>query len=327
MSTPSKKSFADMLGGFSSQTLYLLLIIFCVIPLFINAEIPSKSEDQSVDLFVSIMQLPTDKPVLISSDWTNSSRGESAGQFEALMRILMRRNIKFFFFSFGDPQAPQVARDVIQRINDERKASGDRPYEVWKDFVDAGFYSDPNFALGATMKADIRSAFSNKTARKPDGTQGNIWESDVLKNVRKLQDFSILLNITASSTVDFIVSRLSGAIPIGVMCTGVVGPGVQPYYQASQIVGVSIGLKGVYDIERMMQYGVKGTAVAKPDFKGGISKKDANLDLPAFEGKKNLDRGASYYLALHAALALMIVAVVAGNIGLIAAKMRRSEGE
>lgn len=325
MSTPNKKSFADWLGGLSSQTLYLMLIVVCVIPLFIRAEIPSKSEDQSVDLFVSLMQLPADKPVLISSDWTNSSRGESAGQFEALMRILMRRNIKIFLFSFGDPQAPQVARDVIARINEERKATGEAPYEVWKDWVDAGFYSDPNFALGATMKADVRAAFANKTARRPDGTQANIWESDVLKNVRKLQDFSILLNITASSTVDYIVSRLSGSIPIGVMCTGVTGPGVQPYYQASQIVGVSIGLKGVYDIERMMEYGVKGTAIAKPDFKGGVSKKDSDLDIPGFAGKKNLDRGSSYYLALHAALALMIIAVIAGNIGLIASKMRRSE--
>lgn len=324
MSNP-QVPFAQRIGSLSSQALYLFLVVATVIPLFLSYPLPSKAEDQSVDLYTNLMALPKDKPLMISSDWTNSSRGESAGQFEALMRILMRNEVKFFFFSIADPQAPQVARDVIRRINEERKAAGERPYEAWKDYVDAGFYSDPNFAMGAAMKADVRSAFANKKARRPDGSLGDIWQSDVLKDVRKLTDFSMLINITASSSIDFIISRLSGTIPLACMCTGVVGPGIQPYYASGQIVGLSIGLKGVYDIERMMEFGVVGSQKAGPKETRVVSKNSPDVEIKPYTGKLNLARGASYYLALHIALALIILAVVAGNVALISQKAGRAK--
>ena len=92
------------------------------------------------------------------------------------------------------------------------------------------------------------------------------------------------------------------------LVTGVMGPETQVYYSSGQLLGLSKGLKGVYDLETMMESGVR------------IKDKD----YPPFTGKTNLGRGSIYYPTLHFALALLILAVVVGNVGMAMAKRRQA---
>ncbi|MBL8088462.1 MAG: hypothetical protein JNM85_10395 [Chthonomonas sp.] len=318
----AERSFVDRISKLSSQTLYLLLILVCTVTLFFKADVPSKPEDQSVDMFLALSQLDPSKPILIQSDWTNSSRGESMGQFEALMRIIMRRKVKFLLYAVGDAQAPQVARNVINRINLEQPEA--ERYKLFEDWVDAGYYADPSGAFATSMKGNIRAAFKDKQNRRPDGQSADIWGSPVLAKVKRIGDFQLLVNITASGTMDFLIARVGGSVPLALMCTGVIGPQMQQYYASGQLVGLSIGLKGVYDIERMMESGVRGTSVPKsgPDDKRIESTNFRDVQVEPFTGLTNYDRGAKYYLALHAALTLMILAVLAGNASIIASKFK-----
>lgn len=323
----SKPNLIQKLSSLSSQTLYLLLIVICAGSLlaFPKTELPSKPEEQSTDLYVALSQLTPDKPILVQSDWTNSSRGESAGQFEALLRILMRKNVKFLLYSVGDPQAPQVARGVITNINEERKKAGLPVYELWRDYVDGGYTADPSGAFATSMKSNIRAAFQGKKNKNDKGDQEEIFKSPVLASVKSIKDFQLLVNITASGTMDFLIARVGGSVPLSLMCTGVIGPQMQQYYAAGQLVGLSIGLKGVYDVERMMEYGVRGSGVPSngPNDKRLVSNNHSDVDIPPFTGQINLDRGSKYNTALHFALALMILAVFAGNLSLIAQRFKR----
>ena len=91
------------------RILYAVLVVTTAASLFIHVEIPVNADVSSKDLYIALMDIPPEKTILIESDWTNSTRGESAGHFEALMRILMSRGQKFAIYSLADPQAPQVA--------------------------------------------------------------------------------------------------------------------------------------------------------------------------------------------------------------------------
>lgn len=320
-----RRNFGEVLQGMSRHTLYALLFIAASVPLFFKIEVPNKPDDQTIDLFVYLMKLPKDKPVIIESDWTLSTRGESAGQLEALLRILMRNETKFLIFSGADPQAPQVARNILRRINEERVASGERKYERWNDYIDVGYYPDLA-AMSNAIGINIRKAFGGKRDVAPGKGLTDIFQSPVLESVKSVGDVGLYINITASGTIDVLVERLYGKVPLALMCTGVMGPQSVPYYQAKQLVGISIGLKGVYDLETMMEYGVRGERAPDGPPKRVVSKNPsiAKETIEGFAGKRNFDRAGSYYPTLHVALFLLILAVVAGNVGL--ALTRRNGG-
>jgi len=308
------------------QGLYLMLLVVASVPLFFRFEVPNSPDQPAIDIFVALNTVPADKPVFVQSDWTLSTRGESMGQMEALMRILMRRGVKFVLYSGADPQAPQVARNVIARLNREREAAGLRPYEKWHDWVDAGFY--PNLdGLANAMAIDVRRALAGRQDTAPDGSQRDIFESPVLENVRTIADFAMLVNIHASGTIDILVERLYRRVPLASMCTGVMGPQAMPYYASGQLVGISVGLKGVYDLESMMEYGVVGRAVTDmPTPKAAISANHPEVRIEPFRGMKNFDRAAAYYFALHFAMTLMILAIVVGNVGMFLVRRSGKKG-
>lgn len=304
------------------RVLYLILLVLTSAGLFIPGRVPVDPDQSSKDLYITLMQLDPTKTMLIESDWTQSTRGENAGHTEALLRLVMNRGIKFVVYTLADPQAPQVFRDVLRRMNDERVANGMEPYRPYEDYIDLGYF--PNAEGQAnSMANDIRKAWAGKKQKNVAGQELDIWTSPVLKDVRKVGDASLLMIVTASATVDIVVERLYGKVTLACMCTGVTGPGVLPYYQAGQMAGIGIGLKGVYDMEYMLTYGLN-----VPDKDGKVQVRYPNksqiriepLPMPITFG-----RGAGYYATLHVALILLILAVALGNLGMFFGRPRKAK--
>jgi len=286
------RNLGEKLQSLPRPALYAILFIIASVGVWITIPLPNQPSQSSQDFYKIIETIPADKPVLISSDWTNSTRGESAGEFKALIRVLMRRNIKFCLFSMADPNAPEVARDTIQMINVERKAKGEREYQRWNDWVNAGFFPNAE-AISNAMNNNFYTAFQDKKTQDLEGNPAPIFDAPAMKDVKSISDFSALIIVTGSKTSNIAIERVTKT-PLVLMVTGVMGPEMQVYYDSRQVKGLVSGLKGLYDVENDME-------------------KD-------YKGEKNLDNGAMYYPTLHLVLALMIMAVVIGNIGMMLAK-------
>ncbi len=316
-----KKTLADRLGSVDRTTLFGILILVATIPLFFTLSVPNKPFEPTIDLFAKLMSLPEGSSVIIQTDWTVSTRGESAGEMEALLRILMRRNIKFAMYSAADPQAPQVARNVIMQLNEERtKATPpQRLYERWNDWVDLGYFPNAE-ATNNAMAADLSKAFGGRSDVTPQGSYANVFTSPVLAKVRSVKDVPLVIIVTASSTFNVIVERLSGKVPLAATVTGVMGPESQIYHSSGQIVGLAAGLKGVFDLETMMEYGLNTPG---PDGKVVVPS-DSHPAIPGFPGQINFAKGKRYYPTLHATLFLLILVVVIGNIGMILARKNKT---
>lgn len=319
MSVP-EKTFWEKAQAIDRRFLYAVLIVLTAASLFFKTEIPVNPDDSSKDLYVSLMTIDPSKTVLIESDWTNSTRGESAGHFEALMRILMNRDIKFVIYSLADPQAPQVARDALRRILDERESQGLRVYQPWVDYLDLGYFPNAEGHMQA-LGNNIRTAWGGKKEFDEGGVERDIFLSPVLSGVRVIGDASLLVVVTASSTTDIAVERLYGKVNLGFMVTGVMGPNALPYYQARQIVGMGVGLKGVYDVEFMMRYGVNYRAEGANRPK--VPFRDQEVVIPPVEQGTTFGRGAMYFLPLHVALGLMILAIIVGNVAMFASRKKK----
>ncbi len=297
-------SLGEKLMSIPKWALYVVLILVASVPLFVPIKVPNQPIEPAIDLYGSLMNLPEGSTVLLASDWTKSTRGESNGSFDALVKILMRRNIKLAIYSSGDPQAPQVARDAIAVLNNEQRAKGLKTYDRWNDWVTVGFFPNAEACANAIAN-NVRTAFSGRTESTPEGTKRDVFQSPVLQKINKVSDFSLMVVITASKTSNITIERIYGkGVNLAMMVTGVMGPESLPYYSSGQIQGLGVGLKGVYDMEQLMETGITKEMNSS---KWGV--------VPGFPGESNIGNGSRYYPTLHACLLLLIVAVVVGNIG------------
>src|ERR1044072_8023545 len=158
MSDAPKKSFADRLQSVNKTTLFLILILCTSVPLWFNMTVPNDPEQSTIDLFKVAMAVPEGSTVLMESDWTNSTRGESGGQFKAIMRILMRKKVKICMYTAADPQAPKVAKDAIRSLNVERVKNHEAPYREWEDWVHAGYFPSAE-GTSVSIASNIRPNF------------------------------------------------------------------------------------------------------------------------------------------------------------------------
>lgn len=315
----TKPSIWEKLQTLDRRILYGVLIVLTAASLFIHVEIPVNPERNSKDFYISLMDVPQDKIIVIESDWTNSTRGETAGHMETLLRIVMSKGHKFAIYSIADAQAPQVARDVIQRINAEREEQGLKVYKPWVDYVEVGYSANAE-GQHNSMANDVRQAWGSHKERDEAGVERSVLESPVLAGVRQIGDVGMLVVVSASSTIDTAVERMGGKVNMGFMVTGVMGPNALPYYQAGLINGIAVGLRGNYDIEYMMEYGLNYEG---PDGKvknAYVEKRDKVI--PPFTEGSTFGRGARYFLPLHVALGLMILAIILGNVAMFVSKSK-----
>jgi hypothetical protein len=307
-------SWGRRLQSLPKPLIYLILILATSIPLFKPFKVPNVPQDAAIDLYASLMQLPTDRPVLIASDWTGSTRGESKGAFRAIVKILIRRGIKFAIYSTGGPEAPQVARDAIAEINAERRAKNQSEFKQWTDWVMVGYFAGSEATTNG-IATDIRATFKGAKDVAPGQGLQPVLTSPVFQGITKVQDFASLILITASKTSNFTIERIPRkSMPLAMAVTGVMVPETQNFYQAGQIVGFAGGLKGVYDLETMMEVGVND-----PNSKDTV-KSDKWQTVPGWPGEDNVGQATAYYPTLHFAMALMILMIVLGNIGMFLSK-------
>ena len=299
---------------------YLLLICFASIPLFFSIPVPNKPVDGSVDTFKALMNLQKGDTVLLGSDWTGSTRGESKAELISILRILMRKEIKFCLWSSADAQSPRCAQDVVTEVNAMMKREGARPYKQWEDYVQAGFYPNSDVAIN-NVGQDVKKMFMTKRGTDSTGKLRSIMESPVMEKIQKIQDFKLVIDVTASKTSDYHVQFISAKkVPILFAVTGVMGPETEVYYNSGQAIGFLGGLKGVYDLEGLMEQGLN---IPGPDGQVGMASDKIKDQIPGFPGKENKGSGTKYYPTLNFALALMIVLVFIGNYEMI--KARRGE--
>lgn len=300
------------LQSLPKPVLYLVLIVAIVVTLYKPFNVPNVPQDHSIDLYANLMSISPGQTILVGSDWTKSTQAESKGSAMALLKILMRKGIKFAYYSTGDPQAPAVLKDTIKEVSDELVKANEipKPYEIWEDFVTFGYYPNSD-SQNQSIGQNVRKAFDGRRV-SVKGEERDVWQSPVLKGKSSLKDFACLLLISPSSTDKITVRNLSGKIQLNFAVTGVMLPENQNYHASGQLAGLIGGLKGVYDLETLMEEGINQ--------KGGAVKSSKYDKVPSFKGLRNKGNGYKYYPTLHVAICIMFLAVIVGNIGMFMVK-------
>lgn len=312
MNESSPRGLGEKLQSLPRFWLYFVLFVISSVPLFVPFKVPNTPAPASIDLYAKLMTMPEGSTVLLGSDWTNSTRGESMGSFEALVKICRDRDLKLAIYSTGDPQAPRVARDTIERMNGAWRAKGLKTYDRWKDWISLGYFPGAEATLLA-IATDVKRAFGNKTEINPETkVPTSVFESPVFQKVSKLADCPLAITATASKTSDLTIERFAGKTPIAFLVTGVMGPETNVYYASGQIVGLAAGVKGVYDMETLMRTGINTET--------GVRSEKVNGQIPPLKDTEVAGKGTAYYPTLHFDLFLLIGFIAIGNIGMFLSK-------
>lgn len=306
------KSLGEKLLSVPKSVLYLLLVLATSIPLFKPFPVPNRTSSASNDFYRTLQTMPEGSTIMLQSDWTNGTRGESRGQFDEFMRICMRRKLKVALCSVGDPQAPEVAKFTIEKLVAEHEKEFGVKYERWNDWVYAGYFPGAE-GTGQAFAADFYNAIKEKRDKAPDGSEKPIVQSPVMQNIKKLGDFGAYAIITGTKSSRIMIERLGRKVTMLASVTGVMGPETLNYYVTGQLSGLVIGLKGSYDVEMLMEKGAELT-----DARGNP------VSIPPYTGKSNLGRANLYVGPLHAAIGLMILAVIIGNIGVVLTRKKEA---
>jgi len=317
VSTKPRRPIGEVLQSVPKGAIYLVLLLCTSLPLFFTAALPNKPRDASIDFFAFVQQIPDGSRVLVGSDWTKSTRGESMGEMEAVLKLLMRKKIKFAVYSTGDAQAPQVARDTIRRVSDLVAADGYEKYEPFRDYVVLGYFPNSEGTTNA-INNNVLVAFKGKTDSAPGEGPKDVMNSPVFQGVKSLSDFNALILLTASATEKTTIQRIKKT-PLLFMVTGVMVPEDQVYYASGQLKGLVGGIAGVFDLETLMD---KGIAPANSTDPAAIKSDKYPNGIPGYPGKANQGKGTAYFLTLHFALSLLIIAVVVGNVGMFLSRRK-----
>lgn len=278
----------DKLQHIDRRILYFILVIVVAIPTMHPVNVPSPVTQMSRSLWETIDKTPPNKVIILSSTWDRGTRGESQGQFDAILAHVMKRKIRFLINSFIPP-GPANAKTRIEEVS--QKYGFD--YQYGRDWVSLGYQvSDaaPSFVKG--INVDIIG-----TVKKDSFEKKPLGDYPVMKGIRSIDDVYMVVEITGSASHLVWLQFLKPTVKLGFSSTSVMAPEALPYYASGQLSGQLWGAKGGYDYEQLnVEHGIVS----------------------------EYGRSARYMGPLSFSFALVILSIVVGNVAMFMGRRQAS---
>lgn len=238
----------QLLGRIDRRLIYLGLFLITLAPLVGKWSLPLYVSRPPQLLYQALEELPTDKLVVIASNWDAGSQAETRPQLIALVRHLIRRDVSFAIICTAYPTSPQLANTAVEEAIRLEKAT------------DRWTYGTRWVNLGFKLPDDpwLRSFSSSITgAVKVDVRNTPLAEIPVLRGVNRFGpdgQVSMLIDITGSNTIDKWYEFLGPTkVKIGLACTAVMAPEQYPFLDSGQLSGLLTGMKGAAEYEQLLQ--------------------------------------------------------------------------
>ncbi len=248
----TKTNIWERMQEIDPRYLYAALIVFIVVPLLFGTTIPGIPSDaarQGYQTVETIAKEKPDTPVLISADWSASTRGESHWQSIAILRQIMRDHLKFALISF-DARNPSLEKADIATVSDElvKNHTLAHPYVYGVDYCFWGY--KPSGATPQILKGIVNDV---PGTIKVDYRGTPFSQLPCMNGIHTVDDFSIIFLEASTSSLDswlqFVVKN--GNPPLIYFPTSVMAPEGYPYLQSHQIAGMVTGVKGAGDYEQL----------------------------------------------------------------------------
>ena len=250
------KALADFIlkiGQVDRRWIFLLLAIVVFIPILIPIGMPIRATVTTKVVYDAIESLPPNSKVLVSIEYSPSTKPENHPMAISVLRHLFKNDHKVFVTCLW-PDGQFMAQDALKQVADEEfgKVYG-------KDYVFLGFRPG-NEAVVKGIVSNIRKLYT------VDVYQTKIDEIPLMEGVNKFSDFAFLFSASAGypGTIEWVQYAADPTgIPMSSGVTSIQVNEVMPYVQSGQIIGVLAGMPGAAEYEALL--GQKGSATSGMD--------------------------------------------------------------
>lgn len=221
--------------------IFLGMGLAILIPLLFPIRLPFAVDERVQALYDSVEELPPGSTVFISADFDPASRPELEPFFRANLHHLLRKDVKFVAASLW-PSAPPMVLPIFEELTEKYGK------EYGKDWCYLGFKDGKELAIKA-IGENIPKTFPTDARGRP------VEELEVLRGLKQAKDFPLIINVSAGfpGTREYVL-QIQGQydLDIASATTAVSGPDYIPFYKAEQLVGLSAGMPGSAQYEKLV---------------------------------------------------------------------------
>lgn len=241
------------IGSIDRRWIFIIIAIVVIIPLIVPIGLPIRATDTSKAVFDAIESLPRGSKVLLSIEYSPSTKPENHPMAISILRHLFR-NEHMVYVTCLWPDGQFMAQDALTQV-----AENEFSKEYGKDYVLLG-YRPGGEAVVKGIVSNIRKLYS------VDSRQTKVDEIPMMDGITNFEDFSFLFSISAGypGTIEWVQYAADPTgVPMSSGVTSIQVNEVMPYVQAGQMVGVLAGMPGAAEYEALI--GEKGTATSGMD--------------------------------------------------------------
>ena len=241
------------IGSIDRRWIFLIIAAVVIVPLIFPVGLPIRPTDTTKNVYDSIEKLPAGSKVLLSVEYSPSTRPENHPMTISILRHLFKNNHKVFITCLW-PDGQFMAQDAINQV---AKQEFNKTYGV--DYVFLGFRPG-NEAVVKGIVSNLRKLYT------VDVYQKKIDEIPLMNGINNFKDFDFLFSSSAGfpGTIEWVqyASDPTG-IPMASGVTSIQVNEVMLYVQAGQMVGVLAGMPGAAEYEALINQ--KGSATSGMD--------------------------------------------------------------
>jgi hypothetical protein len=250
------KALEDLIlkiGKVDRRWIFLVLAIAVFIPIIKPIGMPIRATETTKVVFNTIENLPENSKVLVSIEYSPSTKPENHPMTISILRHLFRNNHKVFVTCLW-PDGQFMAQDALKQVAEEEfgKVYGE-------DYVFLGFRPG-NEAVVKGIVSNIRKLYT------VDVYQTKIDEIPLMDGIKNFKDFAFLFSCSAGypGTVEWVQYAADPTgVPMSSGVTSIQVNEVMPYVQSGQMKGVLAGMPGAAEYEALV--GQKGFATSGMD--------------------------------------------------------------
>jgi hypothetical protein len=233
-----KQTIWSRMLSIDRRILYIILVANILVSLLLRVTIKPEIPSAVRSFYETMEELQEGDMVMVSSSWSAGTIAENQPQFEAVLRHLMRKRVRFTIISFTPP-----ARDISYRL--AKRLTEENGYVEGKDWAHFGYSPDIILAVKAMSESIVE-------AQRQDVRRIPLDQLEVLRGIRSLKDYKLVIDITPSDTLSAWISFRPPNLKILYCPTSVMAAEAYTFLDSKQILGMITGAKGAYEYEVLL---------------------------------------------------------------------------
>ena len=238
-----KKIFI-LLGSLDRRIIFLIVGLSVLIPLLKPEwiDLPIRPTPESQIVFDEINKLNAGDKMLLSFEYSPSTKPEIHPMAIAILKHLYAKNIQVYGFALW-PDGNFMSTEAFSEVSDDY----DKKYGV--DYVNLG-YKPGGEAVIKGIASDIRTLYT------VDLQGASINDIPMMKDVVNIEDFDFVFSLSAGypGSKEWVQYACDPKdIPFSTGCTSIQVTDIMPYVENDQIRGILAGMPGAAEYESLVE--------------------------------------------------------------------------